>query len=71
MMYNHTLFVTYGKQKFKAMAEDSPDSTKGLLVWPSDFGLDDKFTEKLVSAFRKWADDQGIKYTICSGSRVG
>lgn len=69
MMYIHILFVKYGRQTFKAIAEDSPDATKGLLVWPRDFGLEEEFTERLVSAFMDWANSRNIKYTICSGSR--
>lgn len=68
-MYNHTLTVTYGKQTFEAIAEDSPNSEEGLLVWPREFGLDESFTEKLVTAFRSWADDQGMKYTIFDSKR--
>ena len=69
MMYNHVLTAHYGKQTFECVAEDSPDSNVGLLVWPDDFGLDESFTQKLIVAFKAWAKQEGIAYTIREGPR--
>ena len=69
MMYNQILTAQYGEQTFESVAEDSYDETEGLLVWPEDFGLDAAFTEKLIAAFKKWAEQEGVAYTIRDGPR--
>jgi hypothetical protein len=64
MMYNHTLFVSYGKQEYRIHAEDSPDSNKGLLISFNDLSVEKTYLNKIMAAFKIWAEEQKIKFTI-------
>jgi hypothetical protein len=64
MMYNHTLFISYGKQEYKVHAEDSPDSTKGLLVSFNELTVEKTVLNKITTAFQVWAEEQKINFTI-------
>jgi len=69
MMYNHLLCAMDGRKEHKCIAEDSPDSDLGLLVWPADFQLDAESTRLLVADFEEWARERGLRYSIQEGHR--
>ena len=60
----HTLFVTYGKQKFKLQGDGS---AKVVTIAPADLGMGEKFTQRLVQSLLSWGTQQGICFKIRRG----